>query len=442
MASVAHRPDGTRRVQFTGPDGRRRTLYLGKVPKRAAEEIRGLVERLNAALLTGSAPADADARRVAGLDDVMHGKLSAAGLTAPRAASTLGPFLDGYLTARAAEVKPPTLRHLSEAAAALTGFLGRGAKLRDVTPADADRFRSHLLGRGLPATSTVPRRLGRARQFFTAAVRAELCDRNPFDGLSAGVRGNPARSHFLTPADAARVLTACPPGRWTLAFSLLRWGGLRCPSELKPLVWDDVHWPDPSATDPRDRAGWVKITSPKTEHHARGASRVLPLFPELLDPLRAAFDAAPAGSLAVLPDLPTAPVLRRQFLVILDRAGLEPWPKLFHNLRASRQTELAASFPLHVVCEWIGNTAAVAAENYLTVTAADFERAAVGNAESNAQATQNPTRHASAGRGTSVHAAPGNASGLASVPRSAGAYRSLKCPGEDSNLHGVAPTGT
>ncbi len=32
------------------------------------------------------------------------------------------------------------------------------------------------------------------------------------------------------------------------------------------------------------------------------------------------------------------------------RAGLKPWAKLFHNLRASRQTELENDFPSHVVC--------------------------------------------------------------------------------------------
>jgi hypothetical protein len=60
---------------------------------------------------------------------------------------------------------------------------------------------------------------------------------------------------------------------------------------------------------------------------------------------------------------------------IVRRAGLKPWPKLFHNLRASRQTELAQWFPERVVCEWIGNSQVVAREHYLRVTEADFARA-------------------------------------------------------------------
>jgi hypothetical protein len=68
---------------------------------------------------------------------------------------------------------------------------------------------------------------------------------------------------------------------------------------------------------------------------------------------------------------------RTTFSRIIRRAGEKPWPKLFHNLRASRITELTADYPIHVVCEWIGNTAAIAAKHYLTVREEDYERAAV-----------------------------------------------------------------
>jgi hypothetical protein len=40
-------------------------------------------------------------------------------------------------------------------------------------------------------------------------------------------------------------------------------------------------------------------------------------------------------------------------------------PRLFHNLRASRETELAQEYPLHVVTGWLGNTPKVALKHYL-----------------------------------------------------------------------------
>ena len=66
------------------------------------------------------------------------------------------------------------------------------------------------------------------------------------------------------------------------------------------------------------------------------------------------------------------------------RLGLTPWPKLFQNLRSTRETELAEDYPLHVVVAWIGNSQPVAAKHYLQVTDDHF-----------AQAVQNPVQQAS-----------------------------------------------
>ena len=85
--------------------------------------------------------------------------------------------------------------------------------------------------------------------------------------------------------------------------------------------------------------------------------------------------------------------MRTQLLRILSRAGLSAWPRLFHNLRASRETELVREHPIHVVCEWIGNSERIARRHYLQVTDADFEKA-----------TSNPTSHTRADRGIRRHA--------------------------------------
>jgi len=74
--------------------------------------------------------------------------------------------------------------------------------------------------------------------------------------------------------------------------------------------------------------------------------------------------------------------LRTQFERIIKRAGEAPWPRLFHNLRASRESELMREYDLATVCKWIGNSPAVAARHYATSIDlnADFQRAAgVGN---------------------------------------------------------------
>ncbi|MGQ9607429.1 MAG: hypothetical protein ACUVTW_14615 [Thermogutta sp.] len=51
----------------------------------------------------------------------------------------------------------------------------------------------------------------------------------------------------------------------------------------------------------------------------------------------------------------------------------------FHNLRSSRQTQLDAKFPAHVVCDWLGNSERIAALHYPQTTEEHFDRA-VGRA--------------------------------------------------------------
>jgi hypothetical protein len=65
-----------------------------------------------------------------------------------------------------------------------------------------------------------------------------------------------------------------------------------------------------------------------------------------------------------------------RFKRILARAGLTPWPRLFQNLRASRETELMREYDLATVCGWIGNSPEVAAKHYaMSVDLnADFRR--------------------------------------------------------------------
>jgi hypothetical protein len=131
----------------------------------------------------------------------------------------------------------------------------------------------------------------------------------------------------------------------------------------------------------------IRIRSPKT------GDRFIPIFPELRPHLLEMFETALPNTVHVINRYrqPNSN-LRTQFMRIIRRAGLTPWTKPFHNLRATRETELAADYPIHVVCTWIGNTASIAQKHYLTVTDDYFERAA----KSGAVALQNAVQHAAA----------------------------------------------
>ena len=105
--------------------------------------------------------------------------------------------------------------------------------------------------------------------------------------------------------------------------------------------------------------------------------RMVPIFPELRAYLEAAFDEAPEGATQIIRKYRTdSSNWRTGFGRIIDRAGLDRWPKPFQNLRSTRQTELEDIFPGHVVSAWMGNTPKVARKHYLQVHDAHFARAA------------------------------------------------------------------
>jgi integrase len=208
------------------------------------------------------------------------------------------------------------------------------------------------------------------------AVRKGLIGSNPFSGNKAVPTANIATEHraYIKEVDARKVLAELPTTEWKLLFALSRWGGLRVGSEVRRLTWDDID---------REQERLL-IHSPKTEHHAGHGSRWLPIFPELAPLLALRFAEAAEGETLVLPMLQgrTDAALRGPLERAIKRAGVTAWPRLWHSLRATRQTELADSFPAHVVCAWLGNSQAVARAHYLQVTDEHFRMAAQNAAHS------------------------------------------------------------
>lgn len=376
MASIAKDKNGTRRILFVAPDGRRPTIRLGKVSQRAAESIKYRVEQLLEAINLNR-PMESDlAQWVTDLEPWLAKRLARVGLIPnPEAkpAATLGPFLADFTTRRI-DVKPATKEVWSQVVRNLLDHFGADRDLANITEADAEDFKMFLVGQKL-APTTVSKRLQFARMFFRAAKKRKLIADNPFAEVSAKAVMRQDRQRFITREETDRLLAVCNP-TWRVIVALSRYGGLRCPSEVLSLRWQDVDW----------EAGRIVVQSPKTEHHVGKASRTIPLFAELRPILSEAFDLAPDGAVYVVDGSHREAAntasgwrncnLRTQFERIVKRAGLQPWPRLFHAMRASRETELAKEYPIHVVTAWLGNTPRIALKHYLQVTDADFERAA------------------------------------------------------------------
>ena len=361
----------TLRAVFYDRNHKRRSLRLGKLGAKSAESIRYHVERL-ADLAAAALPLDSESS--AWLDKIgrkskLANQLVGLGLIARIESATLGEFTDSYIKSRA-ELAANSVRNLRYTRGKLVKHFGEARDLRAITTTHADEFRKWLLDEGY-AAAVASKSVRTARQFFAVALRRGLVKTNPFIDVRAGGERNEARLLFIDRPTIARVLDACPDDEWRLIVVLSRFGGLRTPSETLGLKWTDVDWEN----------GKLTIDSPKTARQGK-PFRVVPLFPEIRPFLERAFDLAPEGATSVVRRYSDKNQnLRTEFMRIIKRAGIDDvWPRLFHNLRASRQTELTDQFPNHVVARWLGNSVKTAERHYLSTTDEHFRRAASGSA--------------------------------------------------------------
>ncbi|MGC3970995.1 MAG: site-specific integrase [Pirellulales bacterium] len=378
-------------VQFTAPDGKRRTLRLGSIPDKNAAKFVVDLRELCAVVALGHAGDPQQMNRVtewvATLGPKVAEKLVEFGLVraaTPTEATKLGPFIEQYLSVRN-DVKEATATFYAHTKRNLLAFFGADRDLSTITKLDARAFKAYLLrpkpenpekvapedrGEGL-SPNTMRRRVTMASQFFGAAVEGKILESNPFRGVGETVRPNKERMFFIVESDAMKVLEACPSMEWRLVFALARWGGLRTPSETDGLKWDHMDWANQQ----------FLVHSPKTEHHEGKETRWMPFYnskhPELWSVLpnllRDAWEQAEPGSEYVLGRLRGHSNFGTTMKKIIERAGVTTWPKTFQNLRSTRATELIDKYPIQNVAEWMGHAPEMLLKHYAQLRTAMFE---------------------------------------------------------------------
>ena len=388
MASLTTRPNGHRWITFTHPlDRRRRTLRLGACPKRDAEAVARHVEGLCGTLARGQSPVGDALAWLAGLPCGFLDKVARVGLCRPPAEGdddapppTLAGLLDATLDAKAADLKPSSVRRLRQARDRLCRHFGDGRDPATITPDDAARWRRSLLdgadGRPL-SRATVRGDCGFAKTLWHDAERRgwvpagraldPTARGGPFAHLDAGVTAR-EDARFLTADEAAAVIEELPGVAWRALFGLAYHAGLRCPSETHALTWDRVDWH-------RRR---LDVPSPKTERHRGHDRRQVPIGPELMPLLQDAYDAAEPGASRVVA---LSHAHKRGVYgtvdAAADRAGVPRWRPLWLTVRSSCEMRwLAAGHPSSHVAAWMGHGVDVAERHYrLLVPDASFAAA-------------------------------------------------------------------
>jgi integrase len=382
MAYLANR-NGWYSIQFRHPTtGKSCTIAAGTKDQGKAQLCKQRIESIVGAMIADTV---ADRSTMTWLASTRNKRIRKAligyglieGGTIDQPAMTLEAFLTDY-EGRRSDVKPLTKTNWQKAFRNLKVFFGPVKPIASIQPNDARAFERYLKSKKTSkpdakplAPATIAKQIGHAKQFFADAVECRLIESNPFDVLKISKGKNKSREFFVTREMTAQVVDACPDAQWRLIVSLCRYAGLRCPSEVLAVTWDDVDWE-------RKR---IRIASTKTEHHEGGGERIIPLFPELVDPLKDCFDIAgvgietPSSERLITRYSDSEQNLRTMFEKIIKRAKLKKWPKMFQNLRASRATELVQEFPQHIAAAWLGHSIKVAAQHYWQIRESDFEKA-------------------------------------------------------------------
>jgi hypothetical protein len=110
----------------------------------------------------------------------------------------------------------------------------------------------------------------------------------------------------------------------------------------------------------------LNVRSPKTAAMPNHAVRSVPVSPALQPLICKLRQQAPLDQEHIAPMVrDPAYNLRTRFQAIVRRAGLQPWPRLFHNLGASCTTDFAQTLPQHEAARFLGQSPVIAASHDL-----------------------------------------------------------------------------
>jgi integrase len=350
MASIANDPNGRRRISFVDASGKRRSVRLGKDDRRHAEMVRARIEALVSAASTRSAVDRETAAWVADLDGPLRDRLARVRLVKPRAGRTIGEWTKEYIESRG--LKPESRRKLEQTKAKLLLVFPANTPLHELTPDGAATWRASLSGLSDAAAKT---HVGNAKSMLGEAVRRDLITRNPFAALKGGTTAA-SDPVYVSREDIAKLIDAEPDPQWRVLIGLARYAGLRIPSESQGLTWNDVDFANAR----------LSVKSPKTERFAGKDRRTVPIIPELMALLQAAFDAAPDGETHIV-TIRGAGARRRRMTAMAERAKVSMWPDCWQTLRRCADIDFSRDFPAFAAAHWLGHSVGVSAKHYTTV---------------------------------------------------------------------------
>ncbi len=364
------KPNKSWRIQFMAVDGSKQasTIRFSDHSAKQADSVFRHIEGIIQAKKSNTRLDDQDAGWLGGLPDPFFKKLVNTGLIEPRiqaetssADEPFAEFVERYVVNRR-DVKPGTTKTWGQAINKVRNFFG-SKTIGELTAKDGKDFLRWLKtpkseGGAGHLGETPSKHLGHVRSFLNEAVDAEIIAVNPFRSVKAKRTPQQGRRQMIAVQDVLRVIDKAPDAEMRAIIALSFWGGLRTPSEHFVMKWSAIRWDENMMT----------VHSPETEGVGKPL-RETPLFPELLPYLLDLYEVSehtgPEDFVVQRRRQQSDTNLRARMRRLCIKAGVKPWPKIFQNLRSTRQTILEQFYPRGTVCEWMGNTDDVAESHYI-----------------------------------------------------------------------------
>jgi integrase len=345
--------------------GRKRpNITLGALSTGKAQQVHRHIQELEDCRRNGLSRIDPATRGwLDSIDDGLHGRIVSAGLVEERVeeveqVTTLDELIEAFKV-REPAAKASTAAAREQTFRSVRDYFGGLRDIRTIGAGEVDEwFAGELKAK---ARATASKRGQVFKRLLERAVRWEMLEKSPAGHLRMPEQRNPDRQEYVEWGVIERVLVGMSDVEWRCIVALSRLAGLRVPTEIVNLTWADVDW----------GANIITIRASKTK------TRACPIFPELLPFLRDQFEATPAGEVNVIHRHRLGGGnYATQFKRFILKAGVKVWPRLWHNLRASRATELAGAYPGHVAAAWLGHSEKIADRHYRSVRVDDFAKGA------------------------------------------------------------------
>ena len=367
MASLTQEKNGTRKILFVCPEtGKRKSLRLGKIPKKLGESIKIRVEELIQYRILG-VPYTADfSQWLTHIERPLYQQLVKIGLLKEKIELTLGGFLDTYIENNRHRVEESTVLTWKNPVRNLKQFFGEDVPIHKIAQDQILAWERWLGEHEKLRPITISRRIGLAKQFFHEAVRLEYLPKNPFACLKRFSVNCDDGEGIVEREDYYRVREILPSPQWRAFADFGRFGGLRLPSEGKAMRWKNIDWKNKVFI----------VYSAKTKRYEGKDKRIVPIFPELFESLKECYEQRDPNDDRIFTDDDFQKTdLGEIFKDFIKQSDAKFWKKPFQRLRASRETELMEEYSVSVACKWIGNSPKIALENYHKMRDLHFKNA-------------------------------------------------------------------